>query len=100
MPIAVIKCNKFFDKFEYKEKAELAPIEKTLLKSSSCVDRIVKEDIRNIYQPTSLLGTGSFGSVRLAHRLSHPKKLYSIKTIPREVVIQDLESIEAELSTL
>jgi len=57
---AVLKCNYFFDNFEYKEKPELKRMDanrrsslissdSSLTRSSSFVGRVVKEDIRNIY---------------------------------------------------
>lgn len=33
-----------------------------------------------------MLGTGNFGTVRLASPYSNPQKLYAIKSIPRDKV--------------
>ena len=49
---------------------------------------------------TKLLGTGNFGTVRLASPLSNPKKVYAIKSIPREVVEEEISMLEQELLIL
>jgi calcium-dependent protein kinase len=64
------------------------------------VRRIVHEDIKRVYKMTKLLGTGNFGTVRLASPWSNPKKVYAIKNIPREKVEEEISMLEQELLIL
>jgi calcium-dependent protein kinase len=49
---------------------------------------------------TKLLGSGNFGTVRLASPRSNPKKVYAIKSIPREKVDEEISMLEEELLIL
>ena len=49
---------------------------------------------------TKLLGTGNFGTVRLASPWSNPLKVYAIKNIPREKVDEEISMLEQELLIL
>jgi serine/threonine protein kinase len=57
------------------------------------VKRIVSENIRNVYMIGKIIGSGNFGTVRLATHISNPNKLFAVKSIPRE-------KIEAEIGML
>ena len=48
------------------------------------------------------LGSGNFGTVRLASRHGYPQMIFAIKSIPRKRVnkIEDLDSLEQELNIL
>ena len=54
----------------------------------SVIKRISREDVRLTYKFGSLLGEGSFGTVRLAHKTSNPEKKFAIKSILRTIVEQ------------
>lgn len=56
--------------------------------------KMIKENIRKVYKIGKWLGTGQFGSVRIATRLTEPDKKYAIKSIKRwssEDYIRQLE---------
>ena len=68
---------------------------------NTIIKRIVKEDIRKYYKFEKLLGSGAFGTVRVAHRLnSEVEKKYAIKSIDRKTVEDDVETLDAELSVM
>lgn len=48
--------------------------------------QIVHEDIKKVYKMTKVLGTGNYGTVKLAHQHSNTKKVYAVKSIPCEKV--------------
>jgi calcium-dependent protein kinase len=50
-----------------------------------------------VYKLSKLLGTGNFGTVRLASPYSNPKRVYAVKSIPRERVEQEIDMLEQEL---
>jgi len=65
------------------------------------IKRIVKEDIRKYYKFEKFLGSGAFGTVRVAHRLnSEVEKKYAIKSIDRKTVEDDADTLDAELSVM
>ena len=47
-----------------------------------------------------VLGSGNFGTARLAHKTGNPEKKYAVKSILRRKVEADLELLEAELQIL
>ena len=49
---------------------------------------------------TKVLGTGNYGTVKLAHQYSNPKKVYAIKSIPCEKVDEEISMLEQELLIL
>lgn len=49
---------------------------------------------------TKLLGSGNFGTVRLAYPRSNPNKVYAIKSIPRKKVDEEISMLEEELLIL
>ena len=60
----------------------------------SVVKRISREDIRLIYNMECILGTGNFGTVRLAHKASNPDRKFAVKSLPRKKVEVDLTLLE------
>jgi calcium-dependent protein kinase len=61
----------------------------------------VKEDIRLIYKLHKVIGTGNFGTVRLASPWANPSKLFAIKSIPKDKVQGDeISMLEQELLVL
>ncbi len=54
--------------------------------NSEIVKSIVYEDIKQVYKLTKVLGSGNFGTVKLAYQYNNPKKVYAVKSIPREKV--------------
>ena len=72
----------------------------SLFDKNSVVKRISREDIRLIYTMEKVLGCGTFGTVRLAHKANNPDKKFAIKSLPRKKVEADLTLMEQELSIL
>ena len=70
------------------------------LTESAVLNRIVKEDIRKIYKMGKIIGSGNFGTVRLAAPISNPHKVYAVKSIPREKIEADIRMLEQELQIL
>ena len=66
----------------------------------SFVKRISREDIRLVYTMERVLGSGNFGTARLAHKTGNTKKKFAIKSIQRKKVEADLNLLEAELDIL
>ena len=66
----------------------------------SIVKRISREDIRLVYTMERILGSGNFGTARLAHKTGNEQKKYAIKSIQRKKVEKNLETLEAELDIL
>ena len=61
---------------------------------NSVVKRISREDIRLIYNIERVLGTGNFGTVRLAYKTGNPNKKFAVKSLPRKTVEADLKLLE------
>ena len=66
----------------------------------SIVHKISREDIRLVYTMENILGSGNFGTARLAHKTGNKQKKYAIKSILRKKVEKDLNLLEAELDIL
>ena len=66
----------------------------------SIVKRISREDIRLVYTMERILGSGNFGTARLAHKTGNVEKKFAIKSIARKKVEADLNLLEAELDIL
>lgn len=66
----------------------------------SIVQKISREDIRFVYTMEGILGSGNFGTARLAHKTGNKHKRYAIKSILRKKVEKDLNLLEAELDIL
>jgi serine/threonine protein kinase len=64
------------------------------------VRRIVHEDIKSVYKLWKIIGSGNFGTVRLAAPHSNPHKMVAIKSIPREKVEDEIQMLEHELLIL
>ena len=52
------------------------------------------DDIKDVYVFTKKIGSGNFGTVRLAHPKNNPNKVFAIKTIPRDKIEDELELLE------
>lgn len=70
-------------------KRQSAPPRRPNKYAPELIKRIVKEDIRIVYEMKKVIGTGNFGKVRLASPWSNPRKLFAIKSIPRDKVEGD-----------
>lgn len=53
-----------------------------------------------MYKFEKKLGAGTFGTVRTAYRPFNPNKKYAIKTIKRELIEDEIESLEQELAVM
>ena len=60
----------------------------------SVVRRIVREDVRTVYTMGKLIGSGNFGTVRLATPKTNPNRVVAIKSIPREKIEADIGMLE------
>lgn len=60
---------------------KLAQAKSTKLSKLSIVKRISREDIRLVYTMEKILGSGNFGTARLAHKTGIADKNYAIKSI-------------------
>jgi len=54
------------------------------------VKRIVNENIKSVYKLDKIIGSGNFGTVRLAAPLSNLQKTVAIKSIPREKIESEI----------
>ena len=71
--------------------------------STSMLKRISREDVRLIYKFERLIGEGSFGTVRVAHKTNNPDKKFAIKSILREKIEKSrtsMKDLEHELSIM
>ena len=73
---------------------------KKISRAESILENISREDIRLVYTFTKKLGSGSFGTVRIAFKTVSPGKNFAIKSIKRETVIGEEELLKQELSIL
>lgn len=62
--------------------------------------RLSKEDIRLVYRFEKILGTGNFGTARIASKIINPNVKFAIKSIPRAKIEQDMDLFEQELGIL
>ena len=69
-------------------------------KASKFIRRIVTDNIKEVYDFREKIGTGSFGTVRLASLKSNGGKTFAIKSIKREKIEEDLDFLEQELQIL
>jgi calcium-dependent protein kinase len=60
----------------------------------------VKENIRSIYNFERVIGSGNYGTVRLAKHMNNNSKYYAIKSIPKENIERDLDLLESELKIM
>ena len=58
------------------------------------VKRIAKDNIKSVYKMGKLIGSGNFGSVRLAYPYANPHKTFAIKSIAREKIDKELGMLE------
>ena len=47
-----------------------------------------------------MLGSGTFGTVRVASKITNPAVKFAIKSVPRQKIEEDMELLEQELSIL
>ena len=73
---------------------------KKISRAESILENISREDIRLVYTFTKKLGSGSFGTVRIAFKTVSPGQNFAIKSIKRETVIGEEELLKQELSIL
>ena len=64
------------------------------MSGKSVVKRISREDIRLIYTMEKILGSGNFGTARLAYKNGAPDRKFAIKSLPRKKVEADLNLME------
>ena len=58
------------------------------------VRRIVNDSIRKVYNMGKIVGSGNFGTVRLATPYSNPHKKFAVKSIPRKRIEKDMTMLE------
>ena len=64
---------------------------KQMSRGNSMLETISREDIRLVYTFTKRLGSGSFGTVRVAYKTVNPGKNFAIKSIKRDGIIGEEE---------
>lgn len=58
-------------------------------------------DIQKYYHFNRVLGHGHFGTVREVHQIADPmKKLYAVKSIPKDKIVKELKLMKTELELL
>jgi len=58
-------------------------------------------DIQKYYHFNRVLGHGHFGTVREVHQIADPmKKLYAVKSIPKDKIVKELKLLKTELEML
>ena len=62
--------------------------------------RMIKENIRNVYKIGKWLGTGQFGTVRIASPYHNLKEKVAIKSVQREASEEYIRQLEKELRIL
>jgi len=50
----------------------------------SIIRKIVKEDIRKVYNMTKVIGSGNYGTVRLGSLHTNQSKVFAVKSIPKQ----------------
>jgi len=58
------------------------------------VRKILKEDIKHVYDFHKLIGSGHYGQVRLATAKSNKNKVIAIKSIPRKIIDKEILLLE------
>ena len=53
-----------------------------------------------MYKFGKVIGSGNFGTVRIAHKHQNPKKKYAIKSMARNILEKDLGLLAQELNIL
>ena len=64
---------------------------KLMSREGSLLETISREDIRLVYTFTKRLGSGSYGTVRVAYKTVNPGKNFGIKSIKRDKIIGEEE---------
>lgn len=54
----------------------------------------MKEDIRAVYKMGKVIGSGNFGTVRLASQFTNESKIFAIKSIRRERIESEIQLLE------
>lgn len=88
------------DKVEGHLQVEKMSSSKHIVTSPYLKKRMIKENIRKVYKIRKWIGTGQFGSVRLASPYSNLKEKYAIKSIPRDSNEDYIRQLEKELRIL
>mmetsp|Transcript_8200 Transcript_8200/g.9308 ORF Transcript_8200/g.9308 Transcript_8200/m.9308 type:complete len:89 (+) Transcript_8200:89-355(+) len=61
---------------------------------------MIRENIRKVYNIGKCLGSGQFGSVRVATPYTNPKQKYAIKSVPRGASEDYIRQLEKEFRIL
>ena len=76
--------------YEIKQALPLGPtklLKKLSSQGQTILHSIACEDIRLQYTFIRRLGSGSFGTVRIAHKTSNPEMKFAVKSIKREQIL-------------
>ena len=69
-------------------------------RNNSLLDNIMREDIRLVYTFEKRLGSGAFGTVRMAYKQVNPGKKFAIKSMKRETLVGEEADLKNELGIL
>lgn len=69
-------------------KARLRRVSKSVLRD------VAREDIRLVYTFENKLGSGSYGTCRVAYKTVNPSKKYAIKSMKREDLIGEEDTLD------
>ena len=61
---------------------------------------IIRENVRKVYWIGKRIGSGQFGSVRIASPYKNPKQRFAIKSVPREAKEDYIKQLEKEFRIL
>ena len=63
-------------------------------RDDSLLTNISREDIRLVYTFTQKLGSGSYGTVRIAYKTVNPGKRFAVKSMRREAIMGEEEDLK------
>lgn len=87
--------------WQFRQPAMARPVRHSDISDKVRCESKIQLDIQKFYAFKKVLGHGHFGTVREAWRLSDPtKKLFAVKSIPKDKIVKDLKLMRRELEML
>lgn len=88
------------DKGEVSIKHMVRLKDKTYFMSPYLQSKMIRENIRQVYKIGKCIGTGKFGSVRVASPYSNLNQKFAIKSVPRAINADYIRQLEKEFRIL